>query len=149
MDGLIIRRMSVSDLPQVMVIENRCFTTPWQYRSFEYEIGNSDTILRSAMLKDKVVGYICIRTILDLTHVMNMAVMPEMRHRGIGGRLLENALYQLQQSDTDVGGVTLEVRESNASAIEIYKKAGFEITGRRKKYFQKPEEDALIMLLSL
>ena len=145
MEGLIIRRMSDSDLQQVCEIERQCFTAPWSIDSFRYELSNRMTILLVASLKDNIVGYICLRTIVDVTHLLNIAVHPKFRKRGIGTRLLERALEELKASEYGSRFLTLEVRESNVPAINLYKKFGFETIGRRKDYYHSPREDAILM----
>lgn len=148
MEGIKIREMSNSDLPEVIDIENLCHATPWTSNSFEYEISNKEAILRVAVLDGKIVGYVCVRTILDLTHLLNLSVLPEFRRLGIGSMLLNSVLLTLRQLDSD-SDVTLEVRESNIAAIKLYEKFGFVITGKRRDYFKKPEEDAAIMKLDI
>jgi len=138
--------MSLADLPEVCAIENRCYSTPWSLKSFEYEIGNKDAVLRVAIQDDMIAGYLCVRTILDVTHLLNITVRPELRGKGTGSALLKNALEELKSIMPNVN-LTLEVREANMPAIKLYEKFGFRIIGRRKKYYQKPDDDALLMEL--
>ncbi len=138
--------MHPSDLPEVLEIERMSFTTPWNIRSFEYELEHKDTILKVAVFNNQIVGYVCVRTILDVTHILNLAVLPEFRRRGIGSTLLREALNELRQLKPYVN-ITLEVRESNTAAIKLYEKFGFKIIGQRIGYYEKPHEDALIMSL--
>jgi len=149
LEEVIIREMSYDDLPEVHAIERRCFTTPWSMDAFRYEIAQKETILKVAVLKDKIIGYVCLRTIFDVTHVLNLAVLPEFRRQGIGGMLLQDALQELKRSDVKTSLVTLEVRESNIAAIRLYEKFGFKIIGKRAGYYQKPYEDAIIMALEI
>ncbi len=148
MEGINIREMSSSDLDKVLEIEGLCHATPWTSNSFEYEIRNKEAVLRVAVLGGQVVGYICVRTILDLTHVLNLSVLPEFRRLGIGSMLLNSVLLTLRELNSDCD-LTLEVRESNIAAIKLYEKFGFVISGRRRDYFKKPEEDASIMKLDI
>ena len=143
-----IREMHTSDLPDVLAIERISFTTPWDIRSFEYELGYKDTILKVAVLNNQIIGYVCVRTILDVTHILNLAVLPEFRRRGIGGMLLRDALNELKRLKPDINLITLEVRESNTAAIELYEKFGFKVMGKRISYYDKPHENAIIMGLS-
>jgi ribosomal-protein-alanine N-acetyltransferase len=145
MAEIFIRKMFVSDLPQVLEIECMSFTTPWAISSFKYELGSKDAILKVAVFNDQIVGYVCVRTILDVTHVLNLAVIHKFRRMGIGSMLLHNALEELKQSKPEVSLITLEVRESNTAAIKLYEKFGFKVMGRRIGYYQKPSEDAVIM----
>jgi len=140
--------MLYKDLPEVDRIEHMCFTTPWDIRSFEYELEHKDTILKVAVLNNQIIGYVCVRTILDITHMLNLAVLPEFRRRGIGSMLLRDALNELKQSKPDINLITLEVRESNTAAIKLYEKFGFKVMGKRIGYYEKPYENAIIMGLS-
>jgi ribosomal-protein-alanine N-acetyltransferase len=136
--------MTLSDLSQVLALENLCYTTPWSLNSFRYELGNSDAILQVAVLNARIIGYVCVRTILDMTHLLNITVMPEFRRKGVAGMLLGDVIDELKRIKPGVR-LTLEVRQSNIAAIRLYEKFGFQVTGRRKKYYQKPEDDALLM----
>lgn len=144
MEEIKVRSMTVDDLRQVIEIENICHPTPWQISSFEYEIGNRDAILKVAVLGTTVIGFICVRTILDETHLMNIAVIRSFRSRGVGELLLNTVIDELRRSGSDAG-LTLEVRESNLAALRLYEKAGFVESGRRTNYYRRPQEDAVIM----
>ncbi len=145
MEGITIRAMTRKDLSEVHAIEKMCFTTPWQIKSFDYEINNKDAILKVAFFNHQLIGYVCIRSILDLTHVLDLAVIPEFRRMGFGSLLLKNALQELRRLKPVTNAITLEVRESNIAAIQLYEKFGFKEIGRRRGYYQKPHEDAIIM----
>jgi len=145
LEGLVIRKMRYEDLAAVHVIENRSFTAPWQLNSFISELGNIDAVLKVAVFSGKVAGYVCIRAILDSVHVLDLAVAPGYRRKGFGGLLLINALKEIRISRPELKSVTLEVRESNIEAIRLYEKFGFAETGRRRGYYQRPIEDAVIM----
>ena len=149
MEGLTIRNMTKEDVMQVQSVASRCFSTPWPSESFEYELSNKDAILKVAVANTSIAGYICLRTLLDITHVLDIAVIPRMRRAGIGSLLMNGALQELKTLRQDVTIVTLEVRESNIAAIGLYEKFGFKEIGRRKGYYRKPVEDALIMELDI
>ncbi|MBI5674486.1 MAG: ribosomal protein S18-alanine N-acetyltransferase [Nitrospirae bacterium] len=144
MEGIKLRRMTPADLPQVLAIETECFSSPWSIRSFKFEIEQSESIFKTAVLDEQVVGYVCLRTMLDITHVMNLAVLPQYRRKGIGIMLLKDALLELRRLRPDIKFVTLEVRESSG-ALKLYEKAGFAAIGKRKGYYHSPDEDAIIM----
>ncbi len=148
MEGITIREMSLNDIPEVIAIENRCYTTPWNVNSFRYELGNKRAILKVAVLDGRIIGYVCIRSILDETHLLNISVVPELRRTGIAGMLIFNVLQALRQLNPGTK-LTLEVRESNSAAARLYEKFGFKVTGRRRGYYKKPYEDAIIMGLEL
>jgi ribosomal-protein-alanine N-acetyltransferase len=148
LEGITVRGMLPDDLQQVFAIENLCYTTPWSFNSFKHEIENSDAIMKVALLNSKITGYVCIRKILDMTHLMNIAVLPEFRRRGIGKMLLGNAIGELKRLQPNTK-LTLEVRQSNIAAVRFYEKFGFQVTGKRNKYYREPEDDAIIMELDL
>jgi len=149
LEGIIIREMCREDLPQVQAIENQCFTTPWNITSFKYELRNKDAILEVTVYSEQIVGYICMRTMLGVTYIFNLAVLPRFRRIGIGSALLSEALRELKGRDPVAELITLEVRESNTAAIRLYDKFGFKLSGKRTGYYQKPREDAVIMGLKL
>jgi ribosomal-protein-alanine N-acetyltransferase len=140
--------MMHADLPVVQAIESRCHATPWQLSSFAYEIDNKDAILNVAVYDNQIVGYVCVRTILDVTHLLNISVEPEFRQKGIGTLLLKDVLKELSCLKPNTT-VTLEVRESNIAAIKMYMKCGFKVVGKRRRYYQKPDEDAVIMQVEI
>jgi ribosomal-protein-alanine N-acetyltransferase len=137
--------MSESDIEEVHAIEKQCFTTPWTMNSLKHELNNKDAILKIAMYNNRIIGYVCLRTLLYTTHVFDIAVVPDFRRMGIATMLMNNVLEELWNIKPDVKTVTLEVRESNKPAIELYKKLGFRVAGRRKDYYIKPREDAIVM----
>jgi ribosomal-protein-alanine N-acetyltransferase len=149
LEGVVIRDMLAEDLPRVYEVESQFYGTPWSIRSFSHELGNRDAILKVAVCHEQVVGYICIRSLLDITHLLKITVLPKFRRRGIGRALFQNALQTLKNSRPDTHELTLEVRESNSAAINLYKQAGFKETGRRPGYYRRPDEDAIIMGLEL
>lgn len=148
MEELVIRDMALADLPEVYNIEKEAFSTPWSITSFEYELREEYSILKVAVINNRVVGYICIRTMLDITHILNLAVTPGLRRKKIGSRLFQNALDELGQKQKEVDFITLEVRASSP-AVKLYQKHGFKVIGRRKDYYNKPLEDAILMNLEL
>jgi ribosomal-protein-alanine N-acetyltransferase len=141
--------MTHEDLPQVHAMDQEIYETPWSMSSFSHELGNPETIMKVAEISGMIVGYICLRTMLDITHVMKIGVLEKFRRKGIGGRLLMNAIRDLRNSRSDVRSVSLEVRVSNVNAISLYKKAGFRESGLRPSYYRQPDEDALIMTADL
>jgi ribosomal-protein-alanine N-acetyltransferase len=145
LEGLKVRRMSSDDLGTVLDIEKTCFSSPWSKNSFEYELTNRDAIMKVAVFEGRIIGFICLRTLLDITHILNLSVTPEFRRRSIGTTLLKYALRELRHKKPAARSVTLEVRESNTAAIRLYEKSGFRLTGRRIRYYQKPVENAVIM----
>ncbi len=137
--------MSRDDLHEVMDIERVCSANPWSRSSFAYEVGSKDSVFKVSLCGEQVIGFVCLRTMLDITHVLNIAVLPAFRRRGIGSVLLREAVRELRLLKPDMVSCTLEVRESNSAAISLYERSGFKRTGKRVHYYTNPVEDAVIM----
>jgi len=144
---MMIRDMTGEDLLDVHALEISDDPSPWSFNALQYEIDNKESILKVAVRDSKVIGYMCIRTLLDITHVMKINVLPGYRRNGIGSALLIESLKKLRSLKSDIKHVTLEVRESNSAAIKLYHKFGFSNAGMRKNYYRNPSEDGLIMQL--
>jgi ribosomal-protein-alanine N-acetyltransferase len=138
-----IRRLTLAELPEIEVIEQRAYHTPWSRSMFASELAIGTSISLGAFEGDRLIGYIVNSRYVDAWHVMNVAVDPDFQRRGIASRLLER-LFELTVDD-DGRGYTLEVRVSNKEAIKLYEKLGFERHGIRRGYYTDNREDALIM----
>jgi ribosomal-protein-alanine N-acetyltransferase len=140
-----IRRLGYPDLPHVIAIERRAFPTPWSLAMFVLELSKPAGICLAALLPDggrKLAGYLICSRYDTVWHVMNIAVDPSHRRLGIATELLA-ALYA--RVDDPHARYTLEVRQSNHSAIHLYEREGFRAAGLRRRYYQDNGEDALIM----
>jgi ribosomal-protein-alanine N-acetyltransferase len=137
-----IRRLSYSDLPQVIALERRSFPTPWSLAMFVLELSKPSGVCLAATLGGELVGYLVCSRYDRVWHLMNIAVDPDRRRAGIGGSLLERLLERTQG---DSAQYTLEVRQSNLGAIALYERYGFRAAGTRRRYYQDNGEDALIM----
>ena len=137
-----IRRLTYADLPQVIAIERRAFPTPWSLAMFVLELSKPSGICLAALSEDRVVGYLVCSRYDVVWHVMNVAVDPEQRRRGIATAMLE---HLFAQADKPGEQYTLEVRLSNDAAIALYGHFGFESAGVRPGYYHDNKEDALIM----
>ena len=139
--------MNAIHVPQVAALEKLCFADPWSEKSVASELGNDLALWLVAVDGDTVVGYIGSQTVCGETDMMNVAVHPEHRRKGIA----EALIAALSQGLKERGNVclTLEVRASNAPAITLYDKLGFTQVGRRPNYYRNPKEDALILRKSL
>lgn len=140
-EGTGIRDLGYSDLPVVVSIERRSFPSAWSVGMFALEMSKPDTIGMVAVEDSRVAGYLILSRYDRAWHLMNIAVAPEHRRRGIASRLVEAAFARIEP-DTPV---TLEVRPTNRSAIELYEGFGFRSYGLRKGYYPDNGEDALIM----
>jgi ribosomal-protein-alanine N-acetyltransferase len=138
-----IRPLGLSDLNSIDAIEQRAYRTPWSRSMFASELAKASSICLGAWEGDRLVGYVVNSRYVDAWHVMNVAVDPDFRRRGIATRLLER-LFELTHDDQR-RGYTLEVRVSNADAIALYENLGFVRQGIRRAYYTDNREDALIM----
>lgn len=141
-----IRRMILDDLAQVVAIDKVSFSLPWPERSFRFEITDNPASRAWVAEEDgKVVGAIVAWLLVDEAHIATIATHPDFRRQGIASKLLVHTL----QSMMNEGALTsvLEVRESNSAAQEMYRKFGFEESGRRPRYYRDNNEDAILMTL--
>jgi [ribosomal protein S18]-alanine N-acetyltransferase len=141
--GLTLRRLGYGDLPSVISIERRSFPTPWSLAMFVLELSKPWGICLAAADSEGLVGYLVCARYDDVWHLMNVAVHPDRRRRGIATELIE----RLFQEAGEESRFTLEVRVSNGPAIEMYRRFGFRSAGRRRRYYHDNGEDALIMWL--
>lgn len=144
-----IRPMRQEDIPAVREIDQDSFALPWPESSFDYELNENPGSLTwvAEMVRPdgskKVVGMLVIWLIIDEAHIATIATAREYRRKGIARRLLMAGLNQASQMNID--SATLEVRESNTPAIDLYRSLGFEIVGNRPHYYVDNQENALIM----
>ncbi len=141
-DGHSLQRMLYSDLPEVLAIENACFSDPWPEFAFLQALGSSSCYLRVAKKDGHVTGYLIGYVAGAEIHIANVAVSPPFRRQGIARQLLLDVL-----GNAGLGCVRaiLDVRESNQPAIALYQGLGFRTIGRRPSYYRHPLEDALVM----
>jgi ribosomal-protein-alanine N-acetyltransferase len=137
-----IRRLGYSDLPQVIAVERRAFPTPWSLAMFVLELSKPSGVCLAAAIGDDLVGYLICSRYDDVWHLMNIAVDPSRRRRGVGTALLA---AMLERAGLGQGRYTLEVRTSNLGATRLYERFGFAAAGTRRRYYQDTGEDALIM----
>jgi [ribosomal protein S18]-alanine N-acetyltransferase len=136
-----IRSLGYSDLPQVISIERRAFPTPWSLAMFVLELSKPSGVCLAAIEDRRIVGYLICSRYADVWHLMNIAVDPPARRRGIATALLDE---MIARAGADAS-YTLEVRPSNDSAIALYERFGFRSAGTRRRYYQDTGEDAVIM----
>ena len=135
--------MDLSHVQAVADLEKVCFHDPWSLNAITGEVFNPLSMWIVALEDDRVVGYIGSQSVIDQADVMNIAVDPDYRRRGIAEALIQRLESGLQERG--VTGLLLEVRVSNDPARSLYEKLGFVVVGRRPGYYTKPKEDALIM----
>lgn len=145
MNKIDISFLKESDLDEVSAIENQCFSIPWTRKSFEETIDNDNTIYLVAHIDGKVAGYAGLWQSLDEGEITNVAINPDFRRMGVGYSLMKE--LEEKGHDRGINAFFLEVRESNTKAIGLYEKLGYKHLGKRKNFYEKPREDALIMSL--
>ena len=138
-----IRRLAPSDLNDIEDIEHRSYDTPWSRSMFAGELAKPASLCLGAFEGEQLGGYLIVSRYVDAWHIMNIAVSPDFRRRGIATALLER-LFELTD-DRSRRGYTLEVRVSNDGAIRLYERLGFTARGIRRGYYTDNREDALIM----
>jgi ribosomal-protein-alanine N-acetyltransferase len=138
-----IRKLTYSDLPSVLSIERRSFTTPWSLAMFVLELSKPSGICLAASHESGLAGYLVCSRYADVWHLMNIAISPDHRRRGIATTLMRS-MFDAAGPDARY---TLEVRTSNDEAIAMYRSFGFRAAGRRRRYYHDNGEDALIMWL--
>ncbi|MGN0604648.1 MAG: ribosomal protein S18-alanine N-acetyltransferase [Oscillospiraceae bacterium] len=135
-----IRKAVQSDLAAMCEIEKECIADPWSLAAFESSFASEGAVFLVAEAENgEVCGFVTANAVLDEINIYNVAVREGFRRLGIASALLS----ELENSKPY--SINLEVRESNASAIALYEKCGFEQVGRRKNFYSKPNENAVLM----
>jgi len=138
----------VHDLASVAAIERAAFSDPWSVRSFR-EALDSGSVYFACARSDagSVLGYVVAWFVADQGEIANIAVAPDQRGQGVGRALLDAALGEA--ATRGIAAVFLEVRDSNQRARELYASRGFEEVGRRRRYYRRPVEDAIVLRRTL
>lgn len=141
---LLIRPISVPDLEQILEIEQASYRTPWTSSDFLREITyNQMAYYYLVEAGERIAGFIGMWLVVDEAHITNIAVSPDFRRQGVGEKLLLFALEMAAQNGARCA--ILEVRVSNARALNLYLKHGFRYVGLRKTYYRDNDEDAFLM----
>ena len=139
-----IADVRLENIEDIENLEKQCFSVPWSRQALISQLPDDMHIFLAAFDGDgRVLGYVGMMYVLDEGYIYNVAVSPEFRRLGVADRLIESLV--LRAKEKDLSFVTLEVRRSNAPAIELYRKNGFSDVGLRKNYYTKPTEDAILM----
>ncbi len=140
--------MKEFDLDEIMRVERLSFKTPWTRRMFLDELGQHQSKTFVARLADlpeqPLVGYVTFWTVVDELHILNIAVDPDWRRRGIGHRLMELVFGHATRADAAL--IVLDVRPANGPARRMYESFGFRTVGIRPRYYSDTGEDALVMV---
>lgn len=135
--------MNEYHVAQVAELEKLCFSDPWSENSVASELKNPLSLWLIAEEDGVVCGYVGSQTVLGETDMMNIAVRPDCRRKGVAAALITELICRLKGQGSHI--LRLEVRESNAPAIALYKAMGFTQLGLRKNYYRNPKENALIL----
>ena len=144
---VIISDASEALLPEIQRIEQQSFSVPWTEQMLRVQLAPDSHVFLTARAGERVVGYIGMMYVLDEGYISNVAVHPDYRRRGVADALLRE--LEARARALLLSFLTLEVRAQNAAAIALYEKHGYRVAGRRKNYYEKPTEDALLMTLTL
>ena len=141
----VLRRMTLSDVPAVHRLEEAIFSMPWSEKDFVYEM-TENKVARYLVIEEagEIIAFAGAHIILDQAHVTNIAVRQDCRGRGLG-RMITRALMQYA-SNLGAEYLTLEVRQSNVTAQNLYKSLGFVKVNVRKRYYEDTGEDAWLMV---
>lgn len=135
--------MSAAHIAPIAALERVCFSDPWPEAAVESELTNPLSLWLVAVEDGRVAGYVGSQSVLGEADMMNVAVSPEFRRRGVARALL--LALECRLAENAVHSLTLEVRASNEPAISLYHSLGYVQVGRRPNYYHKPREDALIL----
>jgi ribosomal-protein-alanine N-acetyltransferase len=134
--------MTESDLDAVLVIEQASFPSPWKLEHFQHEIAAPHSFPSVALCDAQIAGYVCLMSLFEVAQILDIAVAPEQRGRGVAQALMAHAISVAVEKDAEV--LELEVRASNVSAITLYERCGFIRSGLRNKYYEG-RDDAVLM----
>ena len=143
MMNITIEKMGESHIEKLAVIEKECFSTPWSENALREELENSYARFLVAVCDGEVSGYIGAHNILGEVYITNVAVSEKHRRKGMGEKLINRLISVCEIENAEF--ITLEVRESNKPAINLYKKMNFKDVGKRKNFYENPREDAILM----
>ncbi|MFO7765081.1 MAG: ribosomal protein S18-alanine N-acetyltransferase [Pelovirga sp.] len=137
-----IKTAVLADIDDLLALEQCCYRYPWSRQQLVDEFDNPVAAVDVALIQGQIVGYLCSWLICGELQIQNLATAPHSRRRGIGRALLEYVFERGRRQG--MGSAWLEVRQDNQAAIRLYLACGFELQGRRKKYYQDGE-DALLL----
>ena len=143
MNEIVIENVKQDQIDQILELEKICFSEPWTREMLLSQMPDESHIFLIAEQGGRVLGYVGLMHVLDEGYISNVAVAPDARRRGIGKGLITE--LQRRAVENKLAFITLEVRESNLSAIELYKKCEFFRVGLRKNYYENPRENAVLM----
>lgn len=149
MKNVHLRQMSAADIPAVLEIEKECFLSGWSFESYKNELSRDDSGTFIVESEKIIAGYAILRLITSASEseILNIAVKPEFQRQGIGTILLSEIVGFVRSKQ--IRSIWLEVRKTNFTAQDFYRRNRFVLSGQRKNFYTNPPEDALIMKLDL
>ena len=139
--------MNKSHVSGIAKLEKECFSSPWSENGIESELSDKTAHFLVGVNGENVIGYIGVHEVCGEAYVANIAVHDKYRRLGAGEKLMMTADYEAKERGCEF--ISLEVRKSNYKAVELYRKLGYNVAGERKNFYSNPQEDALIMTLTL
>ncbi len=127
-------------------IEKSVFSEPWSQKALELFLADNNFCV-AALQNSEVASYCTVVCVLDEAQIVNVATSEAYRGLGLASDVLERVILECQNRNLSM--ISLEVRESNAPAITLYQKFGFEIAGKRKDFYKNPRENAFVMIKNL
>lgn len=134
--------MEAADIDAVMTIERESFTAPWKREHFQHELDAPHSYPLVAHMEGRLAGYVCLMSLFEEAQILDIAVTPDQRGKGVAVALMESAIALALEKGAEV--LALEVRSTNASAIALYERFGFSRCGVRPGYYEGID-DALLM----
>jgi ribosomal-protein-alanine N-acetyltransferase len=134
-----------ADIDAIVRLEHESFTNPWSRETLVWELANSD-VTRVYLVRDgedRPIAFCVVWLIFDELHINTLAVSPGNRRHGVATFLLRSVMSEAARDGAR--SATLEVRASNAAALQLYERLGFCVSARRPGYYSNPPEDALIL----
>lgn len=138
-----IIRLTKNNIEDIFLIETKCFSHPISIVNLNDNLNNDKYIFVGCQTNQEIVGYCGVFIVSGEAYINNIAVLQEYRKKGIATKILEKIISITKDKNCEF--ITLEVRESNFSSINLYKKLGFHQVGMRKRYYREPVESAIIM----
>lgn len=147
LENINIKPLTEKELDQVVALDNVCLGGLWSLRGYQREIASPNSSLFimtiNSQSEEQVIGLACFWAVLEEAHITLLAIHPDFQGQGLGKSLLNYLLAEAENKG--LKRATLEVAENNLKALSLYQKLGFKEAGRRKKYYQKTGEDALVL----
>jgi [ribosomal protein S18]-alanine N-acetyltransferase len=143
MKVLQLQPLESAQLEAVVGLDRRCLGGMWTIDGYRREMDSPNSDLLILQSEPQIIGVGCVWAILEEAHITMLAIDPQFQRQGLGLALLHSLLGSARQRGLE--WATLEVRVSNTGAIALYERFGFEAVGERKRYYQNPEENALIL----